>query len=67
MKREKTSSAGWRRVRIVFICGDAKRMAPDVERALVDVIVRQGGRNEGDAKAYVAGLAKSGRYHKDVY
>ena len=51
----------------VFICGDAKRMAPDVERALIDVIVRQGSRNEGDAKAYVAGLGKSGRYHKDVY
>ena len=51
----------------VFVCGDAKRMAPDVERALIDVVARHGGRSEGDAKAYVAGLAKSGRYHKDVY
>ena len=51
----------------VFVCGDAKRMAPDVERALVDVAARHGGRSEGDAKAYVAGLAKAGRYHKDVY
>ena len=51
----------------LFVCGDAKRMAPDVERAVIEVIARHGGQAEPDAKAYVAALGKAGRYHKDVY
>jgi sulfite reductase (NADPH) flavoprotein alpha-component len=50
-----------------YICGDAKRMAKDVERALVDVIAQHGGRSADDAVAYVAGLKKAGRYQADVY
>jgi sulfite reductase (NADPH) flavoprotein alpha-component len=51
----------------VFVCGDATRMAPDVERALVGIVARHGGKSETDAKAYVAALGKTGRYRKDVY
>jgi sulfite reductase (NADPH) flavoprotein alpha-component len=51
----------------LFVCGDAKRMAPDVERALIDVVAQHGGKSEAEAKAYVAALAKAERYRKDVY
>lgn len=50
-----------------YVCGDAKRMAKDVERALVDVIAGHGGRSTEDAIAYVAALRKAGRYQADVY
>jgi sulfite reductase (NADPH) flavoprotein alpha-component len=51
----------------LFVCGDARRMAPDVERTLIEVVARHGGKNEKEAKAYVAALGKTGRYRKDVY
>lgn len=50
-----------------YVCGDAKRMAKDVERALVDIIAEHGGRSAEDAIAYVASLRKQGRYQADVY
>jgi sulfite reductase (NADPH) flavoprotein alpha-component len=49
----------------VYVCGDAKRMAKDVETALADIAARQGGK--GDAKAYLADLKAAGRYQADVY
>ncbi len=50
-----------------YVCGDAKRMARDVERALVDIVVEHGRRSSEEAIAYVAGLRKAGRYQADVY
>ncbi|MGF7051173.1 sulfite reductase (NADPH) flavoprotein alpha-component [Bosea sp. OAE752] len=50
-----------------YVCGDAKRMAKDVERALVDVVAEHGGRSSEEAIAYVASLRKAGRYQADVY
>jgi len=51
----------------VYVCGDAKRMAKDVERALVDIAAEQGRMATDDAIAFVAGLKKAGRYQADVY
>jgi sulfite reductase (NADPH) flavoprotein alpha-component len=51
----------------VYVCGDAKRMAKDVERALVDVVAAHGLRSTDDAIAFVADLKKRGRYQQDVY
>jgi sulfite reductase (NADPH) flavoprotein alpha-component len=51
----------------LFVCGDAKRMAPEVERTLIEIVARHGGKSETEAKAYVAALGNSGRYRKDVY
>ena len=51
----------------VFVCGDAKRMAADVDRALRQVIRTHGHRTEEAASAYVAKLAADGRYRRDVY
>ena len=50
-----------------YICGDAKRMAADVEKALVAVIATEGGMEELAAKAYVAQMKKDARYQADVY
>ncbi|MBV8312231.1 MAG: sulfite reductase subunit alpha, partial [Planctomycetaceae bacterium] len=50
-----------------YVCGDAKRMANDVDHALQQIVATQGGLSAGDAKAYVTGMAKSGRYQRDVY
>lgn len=50
-----------------YVCGDAKRMANDVDKALQQVVSTQGGLSATDAKAYVAAMAKSGRYQRDVY
>ena len=51
----------------VYVCGDAKRMAKDVERALVDVVAAHGVRTTDEAIAFVADLKKKGRYQQDVY
>ena len=51
----------------VYVCGDASRMAKDVEQALLDVIAEQRGRGADDAAAYVADLRRAKRYVRDVY
>jgi len=51
----------------LYICGDAKRMAKDVERALVDIVAQFGARSTDDAVAFVADLKKKGRFQQDVY
>ena len=50
-----------------YVCGDAKRMARDVERAMVDVVAQHGNRSAEAAASYVAGLKRDGRYQADVY
>ncbi len=50
-----------------YICGDAKRMAKDVESALVDVVAQHGARTIDEAVAFVQGLKRAGRYQTDVY
>ena len=47
-----------------YVCGDAKRMAKDVDAALKKVCTVHGGV---DGEAYVAQMAKDGRYQRDVY
>lgn len=50
-----------------YICGDAKRMALDVEATLRKVLVERGGLDEAGAKKHLADMQKAGRYQKDVY
>ncbi|MGW1669337.1 molybdopterin-dependent oxidoreductase [Streptomyces sp. NPDC002324] len=50
-----------------YVCGDASRMAKDVDRALRDVAVTHGGMSEDEAAAYVKQLATEKRYVRDVY
>src|SRR6201991_2906945 len=51
----------------LYVCGDAKRMAKDVERALVDIIAQHGARSTDEAISFVADLKKKGRFQQDVY
>jgi sulfite reductase (NADPH) flavoprotein alpha-component len=51
----------------VYVCGDAKRMAKDVEAALIEIVATFGVRSTNEAIAFVAELKKSGRYQQDVY
>ncbi|MFB7620472.1 molybdopterin-dependent oxidoreductase [Kitasatospora sp. NPDC056181] len=50
-----------------YVCGDASRMAKDVDRALRDIAVTHGGLDEDHAAAYVKQLAAEKRYVRDVY
>jgi sulfite reductase (NADPH) flavoprotein alpha-component len=51
----------------LYICGDAKRMAKDVERALVDIVAQFGARTTDEAVSFVGELKKKGRFQQDVY
>ena len=51
----------------IYVCGDAQRMAKDVERALVEIVAQHGMRSTDEAARYVAELKKYGRYQPDVY
>ncbi|MFN2507912.1 MAG: sulfite reductase subunit alpha [Chthoniobacterales bacterium] len=50
-----------------FVCGDAKRMAKDVDAALHKIVEREGGKNPEQASDYVEQLKKEKRYKRDVY
>jgi sulfite reductase (NADPH) flavoprotein alpha-component len=50
-----------------YVCGDASRMAKDVDAALHKAIETAGGKNPEEAKAYVSGLKSDKRYQRDVY
>ncbi len=51
----------------LYVCGDASRMAKDVENALIDVIAEQGKLNRDDAEEYLNELRENHRYQRDVY
>jgi sulfite reductase (NADPH) flavoprotein alpha-component len=50
-----------------YVCGDAKRMAKDVEDALLQIATDKAGQSAAESKAWLDGLAKAGRYQRDVY
>lgn len=50
-----------------YVCGDAQRMARDVDAALRAIVAEHGGMDVVAAAAYVEGLSKGKRYLRDVY
>jgi sulfite reductase (NADPH) flavoprotein alpha-component len=50
-----------------FVCGDAKRMAKDVDAALRTIVQEQGGKSVEQANEYVEKLKSDKRYKRDVY
>jgi sulfite reductase (NADPH) flavoprotein alpha-component len=50
-----------------FVCGDARRMAKDVDAALRKIVQEQGGKSVEEANAYVEKLKNDKRYKRDVY
>jgi len=52
---------------IFYVCGDAERMANDVDQALHQIIAEHGGKTEEEAAAYVEQMKQDKRYRRDVY
>lgn len=50
-----------------FVCGDARRMAKDVDAALRKIVQEQGDKSVDDANQYVEKLKSDKRYKRDVY
>eukprot|EP00455_Lapot_gusevi_P052126 TRINITY_DN7906_c0_g1_i2.p1 TRINITY_DN7906_c0_g1~~TRINITY_DN7906_c0_g1_i2.p1 ORF type:complete len:103 (-),score=26.25 TRINITY_DN7906_c0_g1_i2:280-588(-) len=52
----------------LYLCGDAKHMAKDVEKTLIeDVIIKHGGKDAKEAEAFLQNLSRESRYFKDVW
>lgn len=51
----------------LYVCGNAKGMAPDVDGALLDIIVGEGGKSPEAAAAYLRQLQSDHCYSRDVY
>ena len=51
----------------VYVCGDAMRMAKDVERALIDVVAEHGARNARRGGRFRRRDEEEDRYQADVY
>lgn len=51
----------------LYVCGDAGRMAKDVDGALQEIVAAHGGMDTEPAAAYVRQMAGDKRYVRDVY
>lgn len=51
----------------LYVCGDAKNMAPDVHNALIGIVASHGGKSEDAARDYVNNLITENRYKRDIY
>ncbi|MEP2920641.1 flavodoxin domain-containing protein [Sulfitobacter sp.] len=51
----------------IYICGDASRMASDVDQALRDIVMTYGDRDADAADIYIDTLVATHRYQRDVY
>jgi sulfite reductase (NADPH) flavoprotein alpha-component len=52
---------------VFYVCGDATRMAQDVNSALVQIAAAEGGLSDDEARLYVEELSRNRRYLRDVY
>jgi sulfite reductase (NADPH) flavoprotein alpha-component len=51
----------------LYVCGDEKNMAHDVQNTLIDIIEKEGNMSREKAEAYVADMQQQKRYQRDVY
>ncbi|WP_430813569.1 diflavin oxidoreductase [Carboxylicivirga sp. RSCT41] len=51
----------------VYVCGDRKKMAKDVEKAFVEILSNKEGLSTEQAEVKLLGYKKEGRYNEDVY
>lgn len=52
---------------IIYVCGDAARMAGDVNEALHKIVAEHGARSEQQAADYIDAMRQAKRYRRDVY
>lgn len=52
---------------VIYVCGDAKRMAGDVDNALVEVLIVHGGYARDAATKQLREMRRAGKYQRDVY
>lgn len=50
-----------------YVCGDANKMAKDVQEALLEVIAEHGHKSRQEAEEYLSELRRAKRYQRDVY
>lgn len=50
-----------------YVCGDADRMAKEVDQVLHKIVIQQGGLTEESAKSYLKKMKSEKRYLRDVY
>ena len=50
-----------------YVCGDAERMAPDVDKALHEIVAEHGDMSAESAADFVQRMKSNGRYQRDVY
>jgi len=51
----------------IYVCGDRKKMAKDVQVAFLEILVEQGGLSHDEAGNYLRKLRQSGHYQEDIY
>jgi len=51
----------------LYVCGDARRMALDVDAALREIVAEHGRTSADGARDYVKAMSQAGRYQRDVY
>ncbi len=52
---------------IFYVCGDAARMAVDVDNALREIVAKHGGKSPDEVNAYMENFKAAKRYRRDVY
>jgi len=70
LKIEENSTALWQWLQegaYFYVCGDASKMAKDVEQALLEVIAKEGNLSPDEAEDYLNELREEKRYQRDVY
>lgn len=51
----------------IYVCGDANRMAKDVEHTLLELVAEHGGMDTEQADEFLSELRLERRYQRDVY
>jgi sulfite reductase (NADPH) flavoprotein alpha-component len=67
MMQNPTSLEMARRRRLLYVCGDAARMAKGVDPTLHEIVKEQGDRQQEAAENYIETLKDDRRYQRDVY
>ena len=52
---------------VIYVCGDEKHMATDVDRTLQQIVAEQGAKSAEQAAEFIAQLKTEKRYQRDVY